>query len=125
VSAALNRNRALRAWGANPPDWIVALADACDKTTQGKAARDLGISAAVVNQVLGPVYKGRMDRVETRVRGEYMKAVVTCPVLGPISTRDCLAYQQAKFRATNPLRVALHKTCPTCPNRSKACESSQ
>jgi hypothetical protein len=46
-----------------------------------------------------------------------MKAVVTCPVLGEISTRDCIANQTRKFRPTNPLTVALRKACPRCPNR--------
>lgn len=118
-------NRALRAWGANPPDWIVALAAACDKTTQARVAADLEISAPVVNQLLGRTYQGRVDRMESRVRGQYMKATVLCPVLGEISTRDCQENQQRNrsFRATNPLRVALRMACPKCPNREKGCSS--
>lgn len=112
-----NLKRAAAAWGSNTPDWISALAIECDATSQGKVAERLGISGAVVNQVLGASYKGRLDRVEARVRGEYMKATVTCPVLGEISTRDCIANQGKKFKPTNPLRVALRRTCPTCPNR--------
>lgn len=114
-------NRALRAWGANPPDWIVALASACDGKSQGEVARDLAISPARVNQVLGNSYKGRMDRMEQLVRGQYMKATVDCPVLGEISTRECQENQQRNkiFRPTNPLRVKLHQACPKCPNRER------
>lgn len=119
VKPTPNLQRAAAAWGPNVPDWITALALECDATSQGKVAARLEISAAVVNQVLGNTYKGRVERVETRVRGEYMKATVTCPVLGEISTRDCIANQTKKFKPTNPLRVALRKTCPTCPNREE------
>ncbi len=114
-------NRAARAWGANPPDWIVALANACDATSQGQVARELDISSAVVNQTLGRSYKGRLDRIEARVRGQYMREVVACPVLGEISTKDCQENQKQTraFRATNPLRVQLRQSCPKCPHREK------
>ena len=120
-------NRVARAWGANPPDWIVALAAACDRSSQGAVARELGRSSAAINQALGRSYKGRLDRLESRVRGQYMKATVACPVLGEISTLDCTDNQarvRSSFRATNPLRVALRMTCPTCPYREKECSSA-
>ena len=119
-----NLNRAARAWGANPPDWVKALALACDKSSQGSVARELEVSAATVNQVLANSYKGRMDRVENRVRGQYMKETVGCPVLGEISKRDCQAHQARKFRGTNPLRVKLFQACKTCPNREDACSKT-
>jgi DNA-binding transcriptional regulator YdaS (Cro superfamily) len=117
-----NQDRARAAWGKATPDWIVALAAACDASTQGKVAERLGISDSAVNQALGNVYAGRIDRIEARVRGEYMKATVTCPVLDEISTRDCIANQERnkKFRPTNDLRVRLKKACPLCPNREDA-----
>lgn len=123
VKPTPNLERARAAWGAKTPDWIVALAGECDRSSQGRVARRLGISAAVVNQVLGGAYKGRLDRVEARVRGEFMGATVQCPVLGEISRRDCISNQTLKFRPTNPLRVALRKACPVCPNREDACSS--
>lgn len=115
MSANIERARA--SWGNACPDWIEALALACDKASQGKVAAQLGISAAAVNQSLGNRYVGRLDLIEIRVRGELMKSVVGCPILGDINTRDCLDNQKRKFRATNPLRVRLAQTCPTCPNR--------
>lgn len=119
VKVRANLQRALLAWGKEIPDWIEVLANECDKSTQGKVAERLGVSAAVVNQVLGKKYAGRMDQVEARVRGEFMKATVECPVLGEISTRDCIANQSRKFRPTNDLRVRLRRTCPACPNRKE------
>ena len=118
--AAVNAERARAAWGATPPDWIDALARACDGASQGAVGKRLGISSAVVNQVLGKRYAGRMDRVEQRVRGELMSATVTCPVLGEISARDCLDHQRRKFSATNPVRVRLFTACKACANRTEA-----
>ncbi len=116
--------RVQESWAASRiPPWVLALAEACDKTSQGKVAKRLGVSAAVVNQVLGDSYKGRLDRVETRVRGELMRETVLCPVLGEISKRDCLDHQGRKFHATNRLRVQLFRACRTCPNREDACPS--
>lgn len=121
-----NVNRVARLWGANAPDWIRALAAECDRSSQGECAARLGISPAVVNQVLGHSYKGRLDRVEQRVRGELMRETCDCPVLGEISRRDCLDHQvRAKtFRPTNPMRVRLYAACPACPNREDACPNA-
>ena len=116
-----NMDRVLDAWRpAQPPEWIAALAKACDGASQGKVAARLGISPAVVNQLLGNSYKGRTDRMETRIRGELMRETVVCPVLGDISRRDCLDHQRRKFSPTNLTRVRLFQTCPTCPHREDA-----
>lgn len=125
---AANVNRALRAWGKAIPDWVKVLAERCDShSSQTKVAAELEISPSAVNQVLARAYKGRIDRIEAKVRGVYMRAVVACPVLGEISTRDCLD-NQAKartFKATNPLRRALFTACKTCPNREKPCTNER
>jgi hypothetical protein len=55
------------------------------------------------------------------VRGEFLDARVSCPVLGEIPTGECIGHQLRKFQPTNPLRVALRRACPTCPNREDAC----
>lgn len=117
--AGPNLKRALASWGADLPDWVRVLAARCDAATQGEVGREIERSSAVVNQVLGRSYKGRIDLVEQIVRGRYMKATVHCPVLGEIPQNDCVANQKAarKFRATNPVRVRLFTACKTCPNR--------
>jgi len=106
-------------WGAKPAEWLLALAEECDRPgqSQGKVSERLGVSPAVVNQALKNAYKGRLDRLEERVRGELMREVVGCPILGEISKRACLDHQGRKYSATNPLRVKLFSACKTCPNR--------
>ncbi len=123
-----NVNRAIRAWGLSLPDWVKVLAQKCDeRQSQVQVARELDISSSAVNQVLGRAYGGRLERLETKVRGTYMQAVVACPVLGELSTRDCLDYQKKarEFRPTNPLRRALFVACPACAHREKPTSSGE
>lgn len=117
---AANVDTLRAAWGAKPPEWLLILAEECDRVSQGKAASSLGVSPAVVNQALKNAYKGRLDRLEERVRGEFMREVVGCPILGEISKRACLDHQGRKYSATNPLRVKLFSACKTCPNRRQS-----
>lgn len=100
-------------------DWIEALRAECERTSQAKTAARLGVSSAMVNQVLRGRYRGKTDNLETRVRGELMRATVDCPVLGEISTRQCLDEQSRPFAATNPLRIRLYRACRACPNRRR------
>lgn len=117
-SDATGRNRAiaLERWGSGAPDWVLALADECDRTSQNRAGLRLGVTGSLINQVLRAAYKGRLDRIETRVRGELMRQTVACPVLGEISSRQCLDEQSRPRAATNPLRVALYQACRACPH---------
>jgi hypothetical protein len=108
--------RAQAAWGVEAPDWIKALAEACDARTQGDAARQIGYSAAVVSNVLSAKYPGNLAAVERMVRGTFMRERVTCPVLGEISTSNCVLNQRDKFSAASRMAVRLHQTCPSCPN---------
>lgn len=120
VAVALNVLTVQRLWGAHPPEWILALADACDRSSQGKVAHQLGVSPTQINQALHNSYAGRMDLLEQRVRGELMKATVVCPVLGVISTRKCLDEQRRPFSSTNSMRLQLFRACKTCPNRRES-----
>lgn len=108
--------KALAAWG-NPPDWIVALADACQQETQSGVARRLGVSGSQISHVLANNYAGRLDRIEQLVRGAYLGATVNCPVLGEISRDRCMEEQSRPFAATSSLRVTLHRACRAgCPH---------
>lgn len=115
-----NLQTARDSWGAKPPAWIVALAEACDASSQSRVSVRLGISAAVVNQALKNTYAGRLDRVEERVRGELLRETVACPVLGEITKRECLDNQNRGYEATNPTRVKLFQTCRKCHFREGA-----
>jgi hypothetical protein len=100
-------------------DWLAALTAACGArgSSQAKVALRLGVSAALVNQVLRGKYKGSLANIEQRVRGELMAATVGCPILGEISSRRCLDEQARPFAATNPTRVALYHECHgMCPH---------
>ncbi len=111
------------AWGKDCPDWIVALARACDQMSQNAAGKRLGVSGAAVNQVLRRRYAGRMDRLEARVRGELMRATVMCPVLEEISSRQCQDEQRRAFATTNPQRVRLYHACRgTGPFAGRRCK---
>lgn len=117
--------RARSAWGDTPPDWIVALAEACDRASQASVAKRLGISGSVVNQVLGRCYAGRMDTAETRVRGTLMAETVACPVLGDVSSARCLDEQRRPFHPTNHQRVRLWKACRSCANNRSTRDAQQ
>ncbi|MEJ1402534.1 MAG: XRE family transcriptional regulator [Candidatus Sedimenticola sp. (ex Thyasira tokunagai)] len=104
-------------------DWIKALRQEAARTSQLAAATLIGYSPSVVNQVLKGTYGGEnggdLKAVEESVRGAIMGATIDCPVIGEIPRNRCIDHQRrsGSFAATNPLRVQLHRHCPTCPNR--------
>jgi hypothetical protein len=113
------RSRAEAAWGADLPDWIGALAGACDATSQARVAATVGYSAAAISTVLRKCYPGDVGKVERAVRGALMNATVDCPVVGTLAHNECLAHQRAPFAATNVQRVALYRACRGgCPHSS-------
>lgn len=109
---------ARHAWGKAAPEWVIVLAEVCDKTSQAAVARDLGVSGAQINQALRNTYAGRLDRLEQRVRGALMGECVQCPVLGEITRRRCIDEQGRPYAATNALRVELRRACKGCSNRN-------
>jgi hypothetical protein len=98
------------AWSSQP-DWLLALAEACDEATQAAAARRIGYSGATVSYVLNGRYTGDLKAVEAAVRDALMRGTVECPVLGEIVGEDCRKHQAAKFSAGNPQRIAVFRAC--------------
>lgn len=98
-------------------DWIAVLRAATQATTQAAVARDIGYSPAVVSQVLKGTYAGDTKRVQQAVEGALMGMTVQCPAIGELRRDRCLDYQRQPFASTNPLRVQLSLTCPTCPQK--------
>ncbi|PZP11119.1 MAG: transcriptional regulator, partial [Sphingomonas hengshuiensis] len=94
------------AWTA-PPDWIVALAEACQRGSQAAVARRFGVSGSQISHVLANTYPSPTDRLEQLVRGAYLGAVVNCPVLGEIERDRCLEEQAKPFAATSSTRAQL------------------
>lgn len=101
-------------------DWITVLRECCQASSQAAVAKRIDYSPTVVNQVLKGKYAGDLSAVQKAVEGALMGLSVDCPVIGELSRDRCLTYQRRGFAATNPLRVALARACPTCPNRRGA-----
>lgn len=97
-------------------NWLTVLHDECKKRNQRVVATELGYSQSVINQVLKGTYGGDNDKVRAKVEGLYMGATVMCPVVGAIPRNRCIEQQGRPFAATNPMRVQMYRTCPTCPN---------
>jgi len=112
------------AWPTQP-DWLVALAEACDEATQAAAARRIGYSGATVSFVLNGRYTGDLKAVEAAVRDALMRGTVDCPVLGEILGEDCRKHQAAPFNAGNPQRIATFRACRNgCPHSRLPGEAS-
>jgi len=107
--------KATWAWAGNPPDWIEALAEACEATSNRAVAARLNVSPAAVCRVLGARY-GNTIAMEWRVRTVLMATRVPCPVCGEIDVDTCRANQARPFTAVNPTFVRLFRACPTCPH---------
>jgi hypothetical protein len=103
------------------PAWVEELRRACERTTQASVARRLARagdgkypSASIINQALKGNYAGDIGRLQGVVEGVLMQSSVECPVIGELPRQRCIEHQSRHFAATNPLRVLLHSTCPTC-----------
>lgn len=109
--------KARAAWGDALPDWVLALAEAAQETTQRAAGEAVGYSPTTVSEVIANRYRGDLTKVETMVRGALMGATVMCPVLDEIGRDQCRREQTTPFRATNSTRARLRRACRSCPNR--------
>lgn len=111
MSAAL---KAGAAWGT-PPDWVVVLADACDRTSQARVARRLQLNSGYVSYALrceNPQYHGP---VEDAVRGVLMGETVHCPALDEaLDQAICARHRKSRIRPIGPVQKRLRATCPTC-----------
>lgn len=118
---------AQEAWGAGIPAWVEDLARACDETSQAEAARALGRSASLVNQVLRRKYPGDMAGVEARVRGVFGSEMIDCPALGRIGLHSCQDWQGKSRRlvSTNSRRLMMFRACNRCPLRARGSASNE
>ncbi|WP_341990334.1 transcriptional regulator [Azorhizobium sp. AG788] len=110
------RARARAGWG-EPPDWIAALADACQRDTQVAVALRLDVSGSQISQVLAGKYPSALHGLEAKVRGAIMGATVTCPVLSDIGRDRCMSEQGKPFSTASSISVRLHRACRAgCPH---------
>ncbi|PCJ57874.1 MAG: transcriptional regulator [Rhodospirillaceae bacterium] len=111
MKKSISRDSAQAAWGKRLPDWVLVLAEECDRTSQSRAAIRIGYTAGTINAVLKHSYKGDLGAVEQAARGSLMGATVECPVDGEITTDKCIANQRQKFTATSNRRIRLWRAC--------------
>lgn len=108
---------AAEAWGT-VPDWVAALAKACDQhQSQKKVADIIGYSPATISLVLKKKYAGDYDKVEVMVRGALLEETVNCPVFALIDLKACSDYQSGKRITTGPFKNILKRRCPACDYR--------
>lgn len=111
-----NLDKARAAWG-DLPDWVLALAEACDAETQAAVGRRIDYSGSAVSQVLSGTYRGDLPRVEIAVRGALMAETVRCPMLGDIARNVCLNWQRRPFSTASSNAVRMHQACRSnCPH---------
>ena len=102
--------------GQEPPEWVIALAEACARTSQSRVAQQMGRSAGLVSQVLRAKYPGDLKAVEEVFNGAFRDAVAECPALGTIPTNTCRDWQMRARRLVNvnAQRVAMFRACNQC-----------
>ncbi|WP_238121986.1 MULTISPECIES: transcriptional regulator [unclassified Xanthobacter] len=107
-------------WGNEPPDYIVALADACALESQAAVGRRIGVSGSQVCQVLGNRYPASLDGIEQRIRGALMGATVVCRELGEIGRDRCMSWQTRPLSSSSPVALRMHRACRAgCPHFSR------
>jgi hypothetical protein len=100
--------------GSELVEWLDALREACERSSQAKVAKRLKVSTALVSRVLRGTYPGASPMLESRVRGELMSRTVACPVLGEILVSRCDEEMRRPFAATSPIRVQTYLACREC-----------
>ncbi len=108
-----NLAKARASWGDEMPDWVEALALACNGSTQTATGRRIGYSGAVISQVLSNTYHlGDMEKVEAMVRGALMATTVLCPGSGDTIGRDvCMGWQSRPFSTSSANSVRMFNAC--------------
>lgn len=110
--------RARDAWGDALPVWVLALATACDATSQSRAAEVIGYSPATVSLVIRHTYSGDLARVEQAVRGAWMGDTVSCPAQHvEMPAHACVAWQRKPYDSSNHQTVRMFMACRSCPLR--------
>lgn len=108
--------RARAAW-PTPPDWIIALAEACAAETQAAVARRLSYSPSAISATLANTYGGDVEGIAERVRGAFMNHRVDCPIKGAMGRNICLQWQAKDFAPTSSDRVRMYHACRSgCPH---------
>ncbi len=113
-------------WGDDVPDWVAALVEACDVSSQARVGKRIGYAGTVISQVIRNKYPGAMSRVEERVRAIFLGGEIACPALGLIGSADCLGWRDKSrhLLSSSPLEVRMFRACRECP-RNAVCEEEE
>lgn len=112
-----NREKVRTAWGDPPPEWVVALAEACNSETQTAVGKRIGYAGSTVSQLLSNSYPGDVGRIEQIVRGALMSETVQCPILQSIGRDVCLGWQRRPFSTSSGNAVRMYQACRSnCPH---------
>lgn len=110
-----NAIKVRKAWG-DAPEWVMALAKACDESSQAAVARRISYSAPTVSQVLSNTYRGDLVQIEGVVAGLFMGATVICPAQGEEIARNvCLDWQTRPYTDASSFHIKMHRACRSCP----------
>ncbi|PTW61394.1 hypothetical protein C8N35_102103 [Breoghania corrubedonensis] len=110
-------DKARAAWGDTLPEWLEELAGMADRIGLAATAKRVGYSTSAVSTAIRGVYAGDLGRIEDRVRGALMGAVVECPALGEIGRHACLDWQKRAFAPSSAARVRVYRACRAgCPH---------
>ncbi|WP_048675781.1 transcriptional regulator [Candidatus Competibacter denitrificans] len=101
--------------------WLEVLRSACEDSSQTAVARQLGVSVAMVNQVLKGTYKGNVHNLRVRVEATLPMQVqmVDCPVADHMTRQKCREYQNRDPNLTwgNPILLQFYRACRSgCPH---------
>lgn len=110
--------KARLAWGEDIPDWVLAMAEQAELTSQNKVAQRIKRTGPLVSQVLGNKYGAGLNHIEELVRSILMREMVPCPGTGTdLSKVECKDWREkAKaFSGHNPERVMMFRACRRCP----------
>lgn len=109
--------KARLAWGDALPDWVEAIAEEANKSTQAKVAKKLGVSDGQVSQVIANKYPGNLEKISTMARSLFLSKTVACPAIGvlPIHTCEDWSRKAPTLKANNKLNTIMRRACGRCP----------
>jgi len=118
MSRATNLERALAGWGADLPDWVEALARACDASSQTEIGKLLRYSRTAICLLVNGEYHCNQTAIETRIRLVLMRPpAIHCPGEGrEISSEACAARAVSPMPMSSPQELRAWTACRTCPH---------
>lgn len=111
--------KATAAWGDALPDWVRALAEEADRTSQNAVAKRVGYSPAAVSNIIGGTYAARdTSAMESQVRANVMAAIIDCPEVGEMPLSQCLVWRKraaGEFQPLGSVHRVMRAACKSCP----------